>query len=64
MKDFEKRIERAKKILEELMEQDIPLAKSVELYKEGMKELKEAQKMLEDAKAQIKLIQQEDEQCE
>ncbi len=63
MKDFEKRIEKAKKILEELMEQDIPLAKSVELYKEGMKELKEAQKMLEEAKVQIQIIQK-DEKCE
>jgi exodeoxyribonuclease VII small subunit len=57
--EFEQKIEKAKKILEELMKQDVTLQKSVELYKEGMKELKEAQKMLEEAKVQIEIIQKE-----
>ena len=56
MNDFESKIKKAKEILEELMKQDIPLAKSVELYKEGMKLLQEAQKMLEEAKVEIEKI--------
>ncbi len=60
MKDFEKKLEKAKKILDALMQQDITLQKSVELYKEGMKELKEAEKLLEEAKVQIEYIQKEE----
>lgn len=56
MNDFESKIKKAKEILDELMKQDIPLAKSMELYKEGMKLLQEAQKMLEDAKVEIEKI--------
>ena len=61
MKDFESKIKRAKELLEELMQQDIPLAKSVELYKEGMKLLKEAEEILEKAKVEIEYIQKEEE---
>jgi len=63
MKEFEKSLERAKKILEELMESDIPLKKSLELYKEGMEELGKAQKILEEAKLEIEVIQKE-QRCE
>ena len=59
MNEFEKKLQKAKEILDELMRQDVTLQKSVELYKEGMKQLKEAQKMLEEAKAQIEIIQKE-----
>lgn len=55
--DFEKRIEEAKKMLNELMNPDITLADSVRLYKDGIKALKEAQKMLEDAKLEIEEIE-------
>ena len=55
--DFEKRIEEAKKMLNELMNPDITLADSVQLYKDGIKALKEAQKMLEDAKLEIEEIE-------
>lgn len=57
MRDFEERLEKAKKILDELMKQDITLAKSVELYQEGMKLLKEAQELLEKAKTEIEYIE-------
>ena len=57
MRDFEERLEKAKKILDELMKQDITLAKSVELYQEGMKLLKEAQELLEKAKTEIEHIE-------
>ncbi|BCD62574.1 MULTISPECIES: exodeoxyribonuclease VII small subunit [Nitratiruptor] len=57
MKDFESRLKKAKEILDELMKQDITLAKSVELYKEGMKQLKEAEKLLEEAKVEIEKIE-------
>ena len=60
MNEFEKKLQKAKAILDELMKQDITLQRSVELYKEGMRELKEAQKMLEEAKVQIEIIQKED----
>ncbi len=57
MRDFESRLKRAKEILKELMKQDITLARSVELYKEGMKQLKEAQKLLEEAKVEIERVE-------
>ncbi len=59
MNDFEERLKKAKEILDELMKQDITLAKSVELYKEGMKLLKEAQEILEKAKIQIEHIEKQ-----
>ncbi|WP_456401614.1 exodeoxyribonuclease VII small subunit [Hydrogenimonas sp.] len=54
---FEERVEAAKKIMEQLMEPDIPLEKSVKLYKEGMRLLKEAGKILEEAKIEIETIE-------
>lgn len=47
---FEEKIDSAKKLLEELINPEITLSKSVEVYKNGMKELEEAQKILESAK--------------
>ncbi|BDY13795.1 exodeoxyribonuclease VII small subunit [Hydrogenimonas cancrithermarum] len=57
--DFEEKVEAAKKIMEQLMDPEIPLEKSVKLYKEGMKLLKEAGKILEDAKIEIETIEKE-----
>ena len=57
--DFEKKIEEAKKMLNELMNPEITLQKSVMLYKEGIKALKEAGKMLEEAKVEIEEIEKE-----
>ena len=58
---FEEKLQKAKKILDELMKQDISLAKSVEFYKEGMKLLQEAQKLLEESKAEVQIIEQKEE---
>ncbi len=55
--DFEEKIEAAKKIMEQLMDPQIPLEKSVRLYKEGMKMLKEATEILEAAKIEVETIE-------
>lgn len=47
---FEEKIENAKELLEKLSNQDITLSSSVEIYKNGMKEIEDAQKLLETAK--------------
>ncbi|MBD3840718.1 MAG: exodeoxyribonuclease VII small subunit [Campylobacterales bacterium] len=47
---FEQKVEESKKILEQLNDPELTLEKSVQLYKQGLKELKEAQKILDDAK--------------
>jgi exodeoxyribonuclease VII small subunit len=54
--DFEKRLERAKAVLEKLMDPEMTLSDSVKAYEEGMKELKAAQEMLEKAQLQIEQI--------
>ena len=56
---FEERVDVAKKIMEQLMNPEIPLEKSVKLYKEGMKALKEAGKILEEAKLEVETIEKE-----
>jgi len=53
---FETKLENAKKILETLMKPEITLEESVKAYEQGMKELNEAQKMLEDAVIKIQEI--------
>lgn len=47
---FEDKIKKSKEILEKLMDPEITLENSVKFYKEGIRELKEAQKLLEEAK--------------
>ncbi len=54
--EFETKLEKAKTILEKLMDPEITLNESIKAYEEGMQELTEAQKMLEDAKLQIEAI--------
>jgi len=54
--DFETKIKNAKEHLDKLLEQDITLSKSIEIYNQGMKELENAQKLLEDAKLQFEEI--------
>ena len=51
--DFEKKLQNAKEILETLMKPEITLQNSVKAYEEGMKELNEASKMLEEAQIKI-----------
>jgi exodeoxyribonuclease VII small subunit len=55
-KDFEKKIEKSKDILNKLMSSDITLSDSMKLYKSGIKELKEAQELLEKAKIEFQEI--------
>ncbi|WP_321315149.1 exodeoxyribonuclease VII small subunit [Halarcobacter sp.] len=47
---FEKKIEKAKELLEKLSNPQITLSDSLEVYKNGVKELEEAQKLLDEAK--------------
>ena len=56
---FETKLESSKKILETLMNPEITLEESVKAYEKGMKELNEAQKMLEDAQIKIQKIKTE-----
>ena len=51
--DFETKLEGAKKTLETLMNPEITLQDSVKAYEKGMKELNDAQKILEDAQLKI-----------
>ncbi len=46
---FEEKILKAKELLEKLNSQDITLQNSIEVYKSGVKELEEAQKLLDEA---------------
>ncbi|MEA3370249.1 MAG: exodeoxyribonuclease VII small subunit [Campylobacterota bacterium] len=56
--DFETKLEGAKKTLETLMNPEITLQESVKAYEKGMKELSDAQKILEDAQIKIQEIKQ------
>ena len=57
--DFESKVEAAKKIMEKLMDPELPLEKGVKLYREGMSLLKEAGEILEKAKIEIETIEKE-----
>ncbi len=57
--DFEKKLEDAKAVLEKLMNPDLTLDQSVKSYKEGMKTLQDAQKILEEATLEFEKIQAE-----
>lgn len=50
---FEEKINSAKKLLEKLTDPEITLSQSVNVYKNGMKEIEEAQKLLDEAKLQF-----------
>ena len=56
---FEKKIEKAKELLNKLSKRDIALSDSLDFYKNGMKELESAQKLLDEAQLVFK---QEDKQ--
>jgi exodeoxyribonuclease VII small subunit len=51
--NFETKLESAKKTLEVLMNPEITLEDSVKAYEKGIKELQDAQKILEDAQIKI-----------
>jgi len=51
--NFEDKIKLSKEILEKLMDPEITLENGLKLYKDGIKELQEAQELLESAKLTI-----------
>jgi len=56
MKDYEKKLQEAKKLLEELNNPDITLYEGMEIYKKGIKILEEATKILESAKLEYEEV--------
>ena len=54
---FEQKLELSKEILNRLMSPNITLEDSIKLYEEGLTNIKEAQKMIEEAKAKIEIIE-------
>jgi len=54
---FENKLEESKKILNQLMDPAITLEESLKLYENGLKEIKEAEKMIEEAKVKIETIE-------
>ncbi len=57
-KTFEEKLEYSKSLLEKLMDQNITLEESVKLYEEGLKNIKEAQQLIDKAKMKIEVIEQ------
>jgi len=55
-KSFEDKIEESKKLLEKLIDPEITLSNSVDIYKKGMQELESAQKLLDEAKFEFQEI--------
>ena len=55
---FEEKLEHSKALLEKLMNPEITLEESVKLYEEGLKNIKEAQTLIEEAKTKITVIDQ------
>jgi exodeoxyribonuclease VII small subunit len=53
---FEQNIANGQKYLEELIDPEITLSKSVEIYKKGIRELQTAQKLLDEAKLEFQEI--------
>ncbi len=54
---FETKLEESKKILNQLMDPAITLEESLKLYEDGVKKIKSAQKMIEEAKVKIETIE-------
>jgi len=52
-KSFEDRLKSAKEILDKLKDPELDIKTSMELYKEGKKELDEATKLLEEAELEL-----------
>jgi len=63
-KSFEEKLEYSKELLEKLMDPEITLEASVKLYEEGLKNIKEAQKLIEEAKTKITIIEQANQNVE
>ncbi|CAA6804194.1 MAG: Unknown protein [uncultured Sulfurovum sp.] len=54
---FEHKLEESKKILNQLLNPEITLEESLKLYENGLTQIKEAQKMIEEAKVKIETIE-------
>jgi len=63
-KSFEEKLEHSKELLEKLMNPEITLEESVKLYEEGLKNIKEAQTLIEEAKTKISIIDQANQNVE
>jgi len=63
-KSFEEKLEHSKELLEKLMNPEITLEESVKLYEEGLKNIKDAQTLIEEAKTKITVIEQENQNVE
>ena len=61
---FEQKLEHSKALLEKLMNPEIILEESVKLYEEGLKNIKEAQTLIEEAKTKITVIEQANQNVE
>jgi len=61
---FEEKLEHSKELLEKLMNPEITLEESVKLYEEGLKNIKEAQTLIEEAKTKISIIEQANQSVE
>ena len=61
---FEEKLEYSKTLLEKLMDPEITLEESVKLYEEGLKNIKEAQKLIEEAKTKVTVIEQANQNVE
>ena len=61
---FEEKLEHSKELLEKLMNPEIALEESVKLYEEGLKNIKEAQTLIEEAKTKITVIEQANQNVE
>jgi exodeoxyribonuclease VII small subunit len=59
---FEQKLEHSKELLQKLMNPDITLEDALKVYQEGLSEIKEAQKLIEEAKLKIQTINQEEQQ--
>jgi len=57
-KTFEEKLEYSKELLEKLMNPEITLEESVKVYEEGLKNIKETQQLIEEAKTKITIIEQ------
>lgn len=57
---FENKMTNAKAILEKLMDPALPMNESVKAYEEGMKELRAAETMLQNAQMQIQIIKNQE----
>ena len=57
--NFEEKIIKAKELLEKLSNPQITLSDSIQVYKTGIKELEEAQKLLDEAKLMFTIANKE-----